>query len=302
MAVWLLGLYEVRGRTSQIWRLWNMPLTHVKYLCYRPWSVDSRVLSPGWGEHNQGLETLLKLRNPENYATQDGRNLFWIVLKFLVSFSFPVKCLAWWINHFSDLLSHQQNQFEKTRKECPEETLIWIGKIYQHCQPSEYPLLRAGIFAHHCTRLCSRFRRIIDAGNSNELLLSSSSIFQEMDRLEEATDPLSDERTITNYAMEPPLGQSAIPVDAEADYKKFVCALQHIPTTGLVPHAGILASCIKSSMLYRPGKKHFRRTSTSSHWRGSSSHLKSFPPLRPGATWYELSSSDWFTHPVTFAA
>jgi hypothetical protein len=85
------------------------------------------------------------------------------------------------------------------------EGFTWIREIYQHCEPSEFGIVRTCIFAYHCTRLCSRIRRLVDAGDLDELLSSSSSILQDMDNVEKATHPLSDEKPITDCAIEPPL-------------------------------------------------------------------------------------------------
>lgn len=98
-----------------------------------------------------------------------------------------------------------------TSRECPEETFKWISEVYQYCDPAEYAIIRAVIFAYHCTRLCSHIRGLIDASDLNELLSSSPTILRDIDRVEQITHPLSHKNTITSFVIEPPLRPYGIP-------------------------------------------------------------------------------------------
>jgi hypothetical protein len=112
-----------------------------------------------------------------------------------------------------------------TGQDCPKETITWIRELYRHCEPSEYTVVRACIFSYHCTRLCSRIRRLLDRGNLDELLFSSPSILQDMDEVEEATYPLSHETPITDCVIEHPLAPYAGPDHIDLRYVG-VCTYQ----------------------------------------------------------------------------
>jgi hypothetical protein len=90
-----------------------------------------------------------------------------------------------------------------------EDANTWIAAFYKYCDPSEYRVLRACIFCHHCSIICSRIQVLLDAGDLDDLRLSVGSILQDVEQVETAIYPLqlSDAvaRTImAEYAIERP--------------------------------------------------------------------------------------------------
>lgn len=134
--------------------------------------------TPGWKSHNQVLTHLVSLRGSEIFASLNGRRLFTII--------------------FSNVLAHAlvpSHDFS----DCP----TWFIKFHQHCQPSEYPMLRAHIYTYQCARIISRILRLIDVGDVDEILSCSWSILQEMNQIEKATYPFSNGEPVTKYEVEP---------------------------------------------------------------------------------------------------
>lgn len=95
-------------------------------------------------------------------------------------------------------------------QEC-KEALTWFLQFHRYCEQAEYPILRACIFAHHCARICSHIRALVDTGDLNKLLSSSPSILQDMDEVEQATHPLSHEEAVASYVVEHPMAPYARP-------------------------------------------------------------------------------------------
>ncbi|EED21837.1 conserved hypothetical protein [Talaromyces stipitatus ATCC 10500] len=154
LAIWVLGVYEFIADPT------NM----------------------GWHIHSEGLINLFRLRGSENYATEDGRNLFLLV--------------------FNNL----QIQAIRTGQESYiTESITLVHDLADHCHSSEYLPLRTCIFTYHCALLCSRIRRLLNEANDAELLSNAASILQDLDTVETKTDPLSDKRFITSNIVEPPL-------------------------------------------------------------------------------------------------
>jgi hypothetical protein len=88
-------------------------------------------------------------------------------------------------------------------QEC-EETLTWFLEYHKYCELSEYPLLRACIFSHHCARICSRVRALVDIGDLDKVLSTSPSILQEMDEVEQITHPLSHDEAVASCVIDHP--------------------------------------------------------------------------------------------------
>ncbi|RFU26972.1 hypothetical protein B7463_g9357, partial [Scytalidium lignicola] len=143
--------------------------------------VDSVTGSSGWNAHCQALAKLLSLRGHEQFATNDTRSMFWLIYTTL------------------------QTQALVTGQDYLKESSTWIRDIYTYCEPDEYIELRSCIFAYHCTKICSDIRRLINAGDLKKLLSSSPSILQDLDGVEKATYPLSNEKAITDIVIEVPL-------------------------------------------------------------------------------------------------
>ncbi|KAJ5810885.1 hypothetical protein N7447_010401, partial [Penicillium robsamsonii] len=152
-----------------------------------------QVATPGWQIHNQVLSEVIRLRGSEQFTTRKGRNLFVMVF------------------------SNVETQAFMSGQECKEAS-AWFLQFHKHCEPSEYAMLRACIFSHHCARICSRIRAIIDTGNLDEALSGSPSILQEMDEVEQATQPLSHEKAVASYVVDPPMAPYAWPKDAHPCY------------------------------------------------------------------------------------
>ncbi|OQE36005.1 hypothetical protein PENCOP_c012G01959 [Penicillium coprophilum] len=144
------------------------------------------VATPGWHIHNQVLSELIRLRGPEQFTTRKGRNLFIIIF------------------------SNVQTQVLMSGKECKEAS-TWFVLFHKYCEPSEYAMLRACIFSHHCARICSRIRALVDAGDLDEVLSSSPSILQDMEEVEQTTQPLSHEKSVVDYVVDPPMTPYAGP-------------------------------------------------------------------------------------------
>lgn len=79
----------------------------IKFLLSMRESSNSLVMSPGWDVHSQGLTALIRLRGPENFVTQDGRNLFWIVFNSLVSLAID-RCSLSLITLFASKFNHRE--------------------------------------------------------------------------------------------------------------------------------------------------------------------------------------------------
>lgn len=88
-------------------------------------------------------------------------------------------------------------------QEC-EEALTWFLEYHKYCEPSEYPILRACIFSHHCARICSRVRALVDTCDLDNVLSSSPSILQEMDEVEQITHPLSHDEAMASCVIDHP--------------------------------------------------------------------------------------------------
>jgi hypothetical protein len=86
-----------------------------------------------------------------------------------------------------------------------KDAFTWFLLFHKYCEPSEYPMLRACIFSHHCASICSRIRALLDTGDLDEVLSNSPSILQDMDDVEQATQPLSHEKAVSSYVVDPPL-------------------------------------------------------------------------------------------------
>lgn len=89
-------------------------------------------------------------------------------------------------------------------QEC-KEALTWFVQFHKYCELSEYPMLRACIFSHHCARICSRVRTLVDTGDLDDLLSNSPSILQDTDEVEQETHPLSHEEALASYVVDPPM-------------------------------------------------------------------------------------------------
>ncbi|KAJ5150527.1 uncharacterized protein N7500_010716 [Penicillium coprophilum] len=144
------------------------------------------VATPGWHIHNQVLSELIRLRGPEQFTTRKGRNLFIIIF------------------------SNVQTQALMSGKGCKEAS-TWFLLFHKYCEPSEYAMLRACIFSHHCARICSRVRALVDTADLNEVLSNSPSILQDMEEVEQATQPLSHEKAVVGYVVDPPMTPYAGP-------------------------------------------------------------------------------------------
>lgn len=112
---------------------------------------------------------------------------------------------------------YQETRALMSGQEC-KEALAWILQFHKYCEPSEYPVLRACIFSHHCARICGHIRALVDAGDLEEVLSSSPSILQDVDEVERATHPLSHEEVITDYVVEPPMTPYTPPKHAYPSY------------------------------------------------------------------------------------
>ncbi|KAJ5501987.1 hypothetical protein N7463_004861 [Penicillium fimorum] len=144
------------------------------------------IATPGWQIHNQVLSELIRLRGSEQFTTRKGRNLFFIIF------------------------GNVETQVLMSGQECKKAS-AWFLQFHKYCEPSEYAMLRACIFSHHCARICGRIRAIVDTGNLNEVLSSSPSILQEMDEVEQVTHPLSHEKAVASYVVDPPMAPYARP-------------------------------------------------------------------------------------------
>ncbi|CAI7631462.1 unnamed protein product [Penicillium glandicola] len=172
LAIWLLGLYELFANADSA-------DTGIKLLLGARGGTEP-VATPGWKIHNQVLSELIRLRGPGQFTTRHGRNLFIIILNNVETHA---------------LMSGQ---------EC-KEALTWFLQYHKYCEPSEYPILRACILMHHCARICSRARALVDTGDLDEVLSSSPSILQDMDEVEQITHPLSHDEIMASYVVEPPM-------------------------------------------------------------------------------------------------
>lgn len=112
---------------------------------------------------------------------------------------------------------YQETQAFMSGQECTE-ALTWFLQFHKYCEPSEYPILRAFIFSHHCARVCSRIRALVDRGDLNEVLSSSPSILQDMEEVEQAIHPLSHEEAVASYVVDPPMTPHARPKQAYPCY------------------------------------------------------------------------------------
>ncbi|KAJ5694052.1 hypothetical protein N7536_004464 [Penicillium majusculum] len=137
------------------------------------------VATPGWQFHNQVLSKLIRLRGSEQFTTRSGRNLFVIIF------------------------TNVETQAFMSGQEC-EEALTWFLEYHKYCELSEYPILRACIFSHHCARICSHVRALVDTGDLDKVLSSSPSILQEMDEVEQITHPLSHDETVASCVVDHP--------------------------------------------------------------------------------------------------
>lgn len=97
----------------------------------------------------------------------------------------------------------QETQAFMSGQEC-EEVLTWLLEYHKYCEPSEYPILRACIFSHHCARICSRVRALVDTCDLDNVLSSSPSILQEMDEVEQITHPLSHDEAMASCVIDHP--------------------------------------------------------------------------------------------------
>ncbi|KAK2767529.1 hypothetical protein FQN54_003686 [Arachnomyces sp. PD_36] len=79
LGVWLLSLYELLLGAQE--------------------STNSDVEYSGWDIHSRGMTELLRLRSAENFATRNGRNVFWIVFN-----TVQIQALL------TDIVNHQNMQ------------------------------------------------------------------------------------------------------------------------------------------------------------------------------------------------
>ncbi|KAK4863219.1 hypothetical protein LT330_001997 [Penicillium expansum] len=138
------------------------------------------VATLGWQIHNQVLSKLIRLRGSEQFTTRTGRNVFLIIF------------------------TNVETQAFMSGQEC-KEALTWFVQFHKYCELSEYPMLRACIFSHHCARICSRVRTLVDTGDLDDLLSNSPSILQDTDEVEQETHPLSHEEALASYVVDPPM-------------------------------------------------------------------------------------------------
>ncbi|KAL2696855.1 hypothetical protein AAEP93_002150 [Penicillium crustosum] len=138
------------------------------------------VATPGWQFHNQVLSKLIRLRGSEQFTTRSGRNLFVIIF------------------------TNVETQAFMSGQGC-EEALTWFLEYRKYCELSEYPILRACIFSHHCARICSHVRALVDTGDLDKVLSSSPSILQEMDEVEQMIYPLSHDEAIASCVIDHPM-------------------------------------------------------------------------------------------------
>lgn len=90
-----------------------------------------------------------------------------------------------------------------------EDANTWIASFYKYCDPSEYPMLRACIFCHHCSVICGRIQALLNASDLDDLRSNVASILQDVYQVETAIYPLqlSDpivQTIMAEYAIEPP--------------------------------------------------------------------------------------------------
>ncbi|KAJ6147670.1 hypothetical protein N7497_009652 [Penicillium chrysogenum] len=181
LGVWLLSLYEVRHGSQRLSGLRFTDTHAMKLLLGARESANPVTEYSGWDIHSRALTELIRLGGTGRFARRDGRNVFWIVFNTV------------------------QTQALLTGQKCPKESCTWIRDIYGHCDLSEHTVVRASIFAYHCSHICSRIRRLVSTGDLDKLLSSSTSVLRDIDGVEKATYPLSHERPITDCVIDPPL-------------------------------------------------------------------------------------------------
>ncbi|KAJ6184745.1 hypothetical protein N7519_006046 [Penicillium mononematosum] len=194
LGVWLLSLYEVRHGSQRLSGLRFTDTHAMKLLLGARESVNPVAKYSGWDIHSRGLIELIRLGGTERFARRDGRNVFWIVFNTV------------------------QIQALLTGQECPKESCTWIRDVYRHCDLSEHTVVRASIFAYHCSHICSRIRRLVSIGDLDKLLSSSTSILRDIDGVEKATYPLSHERPLTDCVIDPPLTPYTAPARIDLRY------------------------------------------------------------------------------------
>ncbi|KAH8693948.1 hypothetical protein BGW36DRAFT_345844 [Talaromyces proteolyticus] len=137
------------------------------------------IATTAWKLHNKINMDLINWRGPDQFSTPDGRDLFLI------------------------LFNNVETQAYMAGREW-KEIYTWILHFYKSCDPSEYPIVRACVFSHHCSRICGRIQALLDATDSSGILHSLPSILGEVDGVEKETYPLSHEKAITDHIVEPP--------------------------------------------------------------------------------------------------
>ncbi|QKX63045.1 uncharacterized protein TRUGW13939_10213 [Talaromyces rugulosus] len=138
LAVWLLVVYELMLSTRN--------------------DTPHSVASSGWELHSQGLVALVRVRGPQQFSRQDGRNIFWVIFTTI------------------------QLQASITGKECPEDSRRWLDEIAQHCSSLwEQALLQMFRYSLYCTNMCSRIRQLETSGNVENILSSVPHILGDME-------------------------------------------------------------------------------------------------------------------------
>ncbi|KAH8702217.1 hypothetical protein BGW36DRAFT_372407 [Talaromyces proteolyticus] len=167
LAIWLLSMYE---------------FLH-----------DERNVTHSWLFHSGIIAHLIRVRGPEQFSRQDGRDLFLV------------------------LLSNTEMQTYMLGKEWKEAT-TWFQHFYRYCDAWEYLRLRTCVFCHQCSQLCGKIQCLLNANQPDEILANASSIQQDAEAVGNDTFPLVDLEPIAYRSIYSPLVPDACPDQFDGQY------------------------------------------------------------------------------------
>lgn len=107
------------------------------------------------------------------------------------------------------------------------EAIPWFHSFYQHCDLSEYAHVRLFIYSYHCSCICARIQRLLDAGDLNDLQANVPDILRQTEDVENVTYPLSDKKHITDIKVDPPLAPFRYTPDSQPKTKYYASVQIH---------------------------------------------------------------------------
>lgn len=96
-----------------------------------------------------------------------------------------------------------------TSQDYSKEILSWIYKFYRSCKTEEFRIVRTAIFTYHCSCLSLAIQKLMDSSKPDLLLAVYPSILHRANNVKDETAPLSNDESIRDCAIDPPM---AIPI------------------------------------------------------------------------------------------